>query len=219
MCFFVLKMALFEVNDIVTLFGDEYRVKQSDATGNYYLSCIHNDNNRIFHLLNIDCIKLSSKVYGYKGTGIFPEAKTLEDLHELYLTLANFIDNIKLIKYLQSKNALDAFIQNTSAKRLKCKYLNISSAFVWDCTPEGREYWENLDTEFKLLNHETQLQNETIAVRGDSDGERNCICDSGNLSESSAGCPSYEAKARKRKSSLGRSKVYLSTYSGRVFRS
>ena len=219
MCFFVLKMKPFEVNDIVTLFGDEYKVKKSETTGNYYLNCLYHGNSRIFDLLDIDRLKLSSKVYGYTASGTFPEAKTLEDLHELYLVLANLVDHIDLIKYLLYKGALGAFIQNTNLDMLKNRNLSISGAFVWNDTPEGQKYWKNLYTEFTHLQHETQLQNETASVRGDSDGERNCICNPGNLSESSAGCPSYEAKARKRKSSLGRSKVYLSTYSGRVFRS
>jgi hypothetical protein len=69
-----------------------------------------------------------------------------------------------LYKFLKRKNALYNFFNNVvkdtgdkclfpiGDKKSIVKYLDaksIGGAFVWYFTPEGSDYWENLDNEFE----------------------------------------------------------------------
>jgi len=69
-----------------------------------------------------------------------------------------------LYKFLRRKNALYNFFNNIAKetgkncsfpigdKKSIVKYLDtktIGGAFLWSFTPEGSDYWENLDNEFE----------------------------------------------------------------------
>ena len=57
-----------------------YRVSGSEQ---YHLSCMTNDNERIFQVLNLDKVNFTKDVLGYYLDGRFPYTKSLEDLHRL----------------------------------------------------------------------------------------------------------------------------------------
>ena len=62
-----------------------------------------------------------------------------------------------LKKFLKKEGVYDQFIANTDEYWLKIKTINkrpfdtIIEAFVWYKTPEGHDFWKNLDDKFYAI--------------------------------------------------------------------
>ena len=63
----------------------------------------------------------------------------------------------ELLKFLKKKGAYEEFMMNYNGgdgidwrKELDINYvIKIDDAFFWDNTPQGWDYWNNLDNEYK----------------------------------------------------------------------
>lgn len=59
------------------------------------------------------------------------------------------IINARLREFLHKLGHLEIFIKNTEAYQYAPKVVtSIASAFVWQSTPEGHEFWKHLDLAF-----------------------------------------------------------------------
>lgn len=65
-------------------------------------------------------------------------------------------EKTKLELFLRKKRAWSKIVRNTN--ELKCNGVGIKNvtsidrAFMWDCSPEGKRYWDKLHDEFNKLN-------------------------------------------------------------------